>query len=303
MWGYYITDAEIFTEQSAHAYGRWLGQRYRDTPNLIWVIGGDRTPEQHGEIFSAMAAGLRDGDGGAHLLSYHPHAWRSSAQFFQQDKLFDFEMIQTWREWGMIHPTVLADVVKLPRKPVVLAEGAYEAGDEYNLGSMITAHQIRCQAWWTVMAGGFFTYGHQQMWRLEAGWLDKKDAPGAQDMQIFREVISALPWWKMFPDQSLIYSGVSSGRTLNTGLRAADGNCALLYLSSPCGIQLALNRLNCRQVEVKYINPHSGEILADGIYATGNNDRTAPYPPVTQLQPFATPDCWEDALLLLENAD
>ena len=26
------------------AYGRWLGARYKDAPNIVWVNGGDRIP-------------------------------------------------------------------------------------------------------------------------------------------------------------------------------------------------------------------------------------------------------------------
>lgn len=303
VWGYYITDAGAFTAESAYAYGRWLGERYRQTPNLVWMNGGDRTPEHHRDIFRAQAAGLRAGDGGAHLITYHPHAWRSSSQYFDGDERLDFEMIQTWREWAMVHPAVLADVVRHPARPVVLAEGAYEAGTEYNIGSFITPHQVRCQAWWTATAGGYFTYGHRQMWVLDPGWLATKDAPGAQAMTVLRDVMTALPWWRMYPDQSLIFSGVSSGHTLNTALRADDGSRALLYLSTPCTLSVALHRLNHRQVRATYINPQTADRLDAGEHLTGNNDPTAPYPAVTKLQAFATPDGWEDAVLVLEGVE
>src|ERR1017187_4733938 len=35
---------EIFNESNAYAYGRWLGTRYKKHSNIIWVIGGDRSP-------------------------------------------------------------------------------------------------------------------------------------------------------------------------------------------------------------------------------------------------------------------
>ena len=40
-------------------------------------------------------------------------------------------MIQTWSDYWRIHPLVVADYCRLPVKPVVLAEGAYEARPEY----------------------------------------------------------------------------------------------------------------------------------------------------------------------------
>lgn len=36
------TDDIIFDPQSARAYGRWLGGRYRNEPHLLWMLGGDR---------------------------------------------------------------------------------------------------------------------------------------------------------------------------------------------------------------------------------------------------------------------
>ena len=41
MWG---VGPMVFDRQNAHAYGRFLGERYRDQTNLIWILGGDRPP-------------------------------------------------------------------------------------------------------------------------------------------------------------------------------------------------------------------------------------------------------------------
>ena len=97
------------TRGNARAYGRWLGARYKDAPNVVWVNGGDRTPTGFEDVFRELARGLREGDGGAHLVTYHPCGWRSSAQYFHAEDWLDFNMIETWTEWAKIHPAVLAD--------------------------------------------------------------------------------------------------------------------------------------------------------------------------------------------------
>jgi hypothetical protein len=63
----------IFNPENAKKYGRFLGQRYRDEP-IIWILGGDHNPDNEREraTIEAMASGLREGDGGRHLLTYHP---------------------------------------------------------------------------------------------------------------------------------------------------------------------------------------------------------------------------------------
>ncbi|HEY0057888.1 MAG TPA: DUF4038 domain-containing protein, partial [Flavisolibacter sp.] len=36
---------EIFNLANAKVYGRWLGRRYKNKRNIIWVLGGDRNPD------------------------------------------------------------------------------------------------------------------------------------------------------------------------------------------------------------------------------------------------------------------
>lgn len=64
---------EVLTPENARTYGTWLGRRYAEAP-IIWILGGDRDVEndRHRAIIRAMAAGLREGDGGTHLASFHP---------------------------------------------------------------------------------------------------------------------------------------------------------------------------------------------------------------------------------------
>lgn len=68
-WG---VGPEIFAPENAEVYGEWLGRRYRDKA-IVWMLGGDRPVENDGHkaIIRAMARGLRRGDGGAHLMTFH----------------------------------------------------------------------------------------------------------------------------------------------------------------------------------------------------------------------------------------
>ena len=48
---------------------------------LIWILGGDRGRQrEQKEILRAMATRLRKGDGGAHLITFHPPGGAGSAQ-------------------------------------------------------------------------------------------------------------------------------------------------------------------------------------------------------------------------------
>ena len=298
-WGYYVNDTPVVTSKNARAYGRWLGTRYKNAPNVVWVNGGDRIATGFEEVYRELAHGLREGDGGAHLITYHPCGWRSSAQYFHAEDWLGFDMIETWTEWAKIYPAVLSDTLLPPRKPVVLGEGAYENGPEYPQGP-ITPLLVRRQAWWAVMAGGFPTYGQNQMWRMEPGWDQTFDTPGAAHVATMKEIVTSLPWWEMVPDQSIFATGVGSERTLNTALRAFRGDRALVYLSSQCTVVLHLDKIAAKNVRVTWISPTTGERKDAGTFATGNlNGKTFPD---GRIQSFSTPGYWEDAVLLLEAA-
>jgi hypothetical protein len=85
------------------ADGRWLGARYKNAPNVIWVNGGDRVPPGFEDVYRELARGLREGDGGAHPITYHPCGWRSSSQFFHGEDWLAFDMIETWTEWAKVY--------------------------------------------------------------------------------------------------------------------------------------------------------------------------------------------------------
>jgi hypothetical protein len=299
-WGYYVNDVQVINRDNARTYGRWLGQRYKAATNVIWVNGGDRIATGFEEVYRELAHGLREGDGGAHLITYHPCGWRSSSQYFHTDDWLDFNMIETWTEWSKIYPAIIADSLLIPRKPVVLGEGAYENGPEYPQGP-ITPLIVRRQAWWSFTAGGFHTYGQNQMWRMEPGWESTFDTPGAAHVTLMRKILEGLPWWDLSPDQGLFASGTGSERTLNTAMRSTNGNLALAYLSSQCTVFLHLDKIATKGVRVTWINPATGERKPAGVFRTGNlNGKTFPD---GQTQHFSTPGHWEDGLLLLEGVD
>ena len=54
---------KIITEANARPWGKWLGQRYKDVPTIVWSM----TPEAKKEfvpVLRELAGGLKEGDGG-----------------------------------------------------------------------------------------------------------------------------------------------------------------------------------------------------------------------------------------------
>ncbi len=175
----------------AYAYGNFLGQRYMDRTNIIWIMGGDTgDPAKHVSTKSrlimerAMAEGIADGingemsyDGKADystsLMSYHPPGFgRSSSEYLHGEEWLDFNMIQTSARFRFSnYESVEKDYGLEPVKPTLESEVAYEyslplrciQSERAQYGKKrISDWEVRKAAYWSVFAGGFgFTYGHR----------------------------------------------------------------------------------------------------------------------------------------------
>lgn len=157
-WG---VGPEIFTPENARLYGMFLGRRYADAP-IIWILGGDRPleTEQHRAIMTALAEGLREGDGGRHLISFHPQGGQASSQYLHDAEWLDFNMVQSGHtrntaNWQLIE----ADYARTPVKPCMDAEAGYEdhpAG--FNLeNGYLDDYDVRKALYWALFAGA---HGH-----------------------------------------------------------------------------------------------------------------------------------------------
>src|SRR5262245_53766074 len=148
---------EIFTPENARAYGLFLGKRYRDKP-IVWILGGDRPIENdlHLAITRALAEGLRSGDGGRHLITYHPMGGSGSADKLHNEDWLDFNMCQTGH--GFNHENfkrIAADYARKPVKPCLDAEPGYEDHPaEFNAkNGYLDDYEVRKFAYWAVFAG------------------------------------------------------------------------------------------------------------------------------------------------------
>ena len=60
----------IITMEKARAWARWVSNRYRDVPNLIWSMYPKATMNTF--LCAGSLPGLQEGDEGRHMISVHP---------------------------------------------------------------------------------------------------------------------------------------------------------------------------------------------------------------------------------------
>jgi hypothetical protein len=265
----------IFNPENAKTYGRFLGQRYRNSP-IIWILGGDRlvTEPRHTATLNAMAAGLTEGDGGRHLKTFHPIGQYSSAMYFHDSPWLDFNMIQTGHSRDRDNFTgIAAEYARTPIKPVVDGEPGYENiphGFDAVHGRL-DAHQARKFCYWALFSGACgHTYGCNDIWQMwktgdkpqiwaDTPWDKALSFPGSGQMGHARRLIESGNYFDRVPDQSLIVPPNSTGPDYIAACRAPDSRWALLYLPMSRAVTIRLNQLLAARVNATWIDPRTGE--------------------------------------------
>ena len=279
---------KYITAENGRAWAKWLAQRYKDVPNIVWSM----TPEAKQEfvpVLRELATGLHEGDGGRHIITFKPDPAPYSSSFIHDENWLDFDSMQTWKSVELIYPMVTKDYNLKPTKPVLMAEGAYEQGSEY--GFDVTPLWIRRQAYYSYLAGAHHTYGHNDSWRVLPTWKKALDAPGAVQLSILKKIFLGLKeWWYLVPDQSIFAAGgQTAGQVLNLAARHKDGKWVMVYLADKASFSINMNKISpAGKVNASWIDPKTGESVPASSFSN------------TGVESFSTPDGWEDALLILE---
>jgi hypothetical protein len=281
---------KAITLAKARAWAKWIASRYKDVPTIVWSTTPEAKPD-FVPILRELAAGLREGDGGAHLITFKPDPAPYSSSFIHDEPWLDFDSMQTWKGVELIYPMVTHDYNLKPVKPVLMAEGAYEHGSEY--GFDVTPLWIRRQAYYSYLAGAHHTYGHNDSWRILPTWKEALDAPGATQLGLLKRIFQDRDeWWHLVPDQDVLASGGNTdGKVLNLAARHKDGRWIMVYLGSKADFSVKMDRLaRGNAVKAFWVDPRSGDQVSIGSVSR------------TGVQSFSTPEGWEDALLILESS-
>jgi hypothetical protein len=243
-----------FTPENARSFARFLGRRYKDKP-IIWILGGDQdiSSQEDRAVVDAFAAGLHEGDGGAHLISYHPRGPGLSSDSLADAKWLDFYMNQS-SHGSHDHDNGLfieRDYSLSPAKPTLDGEPRYECMPvgfyfaNSNRQDRFDDYDVRQAAYWALLAGACgHTYGNNNIWQMwqpgrtpllwaNMSWQASLDTPGAFQMGHARRLFEARPFTKLVPSQKLLADAPRDGGAKVRAAIANDASFAFFY--SPRG--------------------------------------------------------------------
>lgn len=308
-WG---AGPEVFTPENARVFGEWLGRRYRDSANIIWILGGDRPVENenHRAVMDSMAEGLTAGDGGLHLKTFHPMGGGTSSAYFHKSSWLDFNM---WQSGHGRHRdnynSIAQDYDRTPVKPVLDGEPGYEdhkAGFQLQNG-FLDHYDVRKSLYWALFAGACgHTYGCHDIWQFwipgrrgvnhpRLPWTEAIDLPGAGQMQHARRLLESRPYLSRVPDPSLISAqpGDKDGNEQQhlhvVATRDSQGSYALLYFPADVAVEVDLSKLSGDSIRATWFDPRSGRSTEADTF------------PRSDKRSFKAPEWGPDWVLVLDD--
>lgn len=279
-WG---VGPEIFNEENAYVFGKYIGDRYKNRKNVIWVIGGDRNPRPDTNdvaVWNAMAKGVTEAVGGKDkaLMTFHPQT--ASSNWFHDADWLDFNMLQTSHCADVkVWEKISHDYNLSPVKPTMDGEPMYEEIPVcFNLEKYGYAdpNDIRRKAYLSLFAGAHgHTYGCNNIWQMYVPerirhinatkpWYESLDLPGAKSMTYVRKLMESRPMLERIPDQSMV---VNTSDNYKERIQATRGNSyAFVYSSSGLPFELRMGKISGKRVKANWYNPRNGEVTKAGTY-------------------------------------
>ena len=243
-------------------YGEYLGRRYRDFPNILWLHAGDYNPPDK-DLVRAIAEGIAEHDPRA-LHTAHGAPETAALEYWHGEPWLQVNNIYTY---GPVHAAALAQYTRPECRPFFLLESAYE--NEHGA----TEQRLRTQAYQAVLSGAAGqAFGNNPVWHFDGPgiypisvtWQEALDSRGAQSMTHLHDLFTSVPWWLLEPDMggTLLTGGVGAEDERAVAARAADGSFAILYLPSSRDVTVDLAQLGGSEVSARWYDPANGQYSA-----------------------------------------
>jgi hypothetical protein len=281
--GWY-TEVNANGTSKMYQYGRYIGLRYKDFKNIIWVMGGDCAPSGAIDEIREIVRGIEE-TAGPQIFSVQNGRYESGITRYSGESWIDLNT--TYADCSTTPGYLLADYNR--NIPFYYTEGSYE-----NTGA--SAISLRSQMYMPVLMGanGSF-FGNFPLFEFNSGWdaAGIMESQGSRDLQRSGEFFKSRAWYNLVPDNAhtLLTGGIGD---INAGTYAAaalmnDGSTAIIYVPNSRQLTVNLTRITGSQTHGWWYQPSTGNVQ-DLLLISDN-----------PAQPFIPPSN-EDWLLVLDDA-
>lgn len=290
--GYFTDFNNAGLSSTFTSYGTFLGNRYKNSNNIVYALGGDFDPSftNIASNISTLATAIAAADTN-HLITVEICRICSPAN---QNSIT-----------GVGTPSWLGlNWVYNPQASVVAGcQAGFAASttilplmgeDWYELEHSMTTFQVRQEGWWEVLSGCFTgrLFGNSAIYGFNSvngggvtspSWQSQLNSGGSVGQQYLGQLMRSREHWLMAPDttNAVLTAGFGSGSTLSVAARSSDGQTIIAYLSDGNAtaktIDMSKITSGSSQAKCWWYNPQTSATQFIGTFAnSGTRNFTAP---------------------------
>jgi hypothetical protein len=259
-------------------YGAYLGSRYKNFPNIIWMSGNDFQTWQNvadDNVVRQVALGIQSTDT-KHLQTLELQFCSSGGNTCIGYSSLD----DTTHDWtGVIklnaayvyspmYGEVLHAYSHTPTVPAFMVEANYEGEhNPYTDGG--STQNLRLQEYWTMTSGATGQlYGSQYTDRIANGWsASNLDSVGVTQLGYLTWLLKGREWYNLVPDQSHTFvtggygtcptTGSIVGVNCVTSAVTPDGKFGLVYIPISQAVTVDMTKMG-GSVTAQWFDPTNG---------------------------------------------
>jgi hypothetical protein len=274
----------------AFNYGVYVGNRYKNFPNIVWLSGNDfqswKSSSTDNNLVKQVMAGIASVDAN-HLqtieLDYN-------MSYSNQDSLvvpyLGCDFAYTYYE---TYDSVLQAYNSTPTSPVFMGESNYEF--ENNTGAASgTVLDERLQEYWLMTSGATGQiYGNHYTWTCTFVTQGNLDTPGVVQLQYGTALFSSVNWWQLVPDQThaVVTAGYGTYNGFNSAIQNSnyattawipDGSVSITYCPKQTTVTVNMSKM-AGATTARWYDPTNGKYAAvsgSPIANSGSHQFTTP---------------------------
>ena len=259
---------------ACYLYGQYIGNRYKNFPNIIWANGNDYQWNTTDDPYvEAIARGILSKDTN-HLQTLEIQPYPDAAL---DDPAWDSIVNLNWvYTYDATYSEMLHAYQTYTNLPMIMGESFYEWSPFYTGGNgpePTLDNVIRRQEWWDALSGETGQiYGNNYTFPFTPGWQAYVDSVGVTQLKYLDNLLESNEWYNLVPDikNTFVTAGygtsnssdyVITNSTFVLGASTPDGALGIVYIPNRTTITVAMS-LFTNTVVAQWYDPGNGSYSA-----------------------------------------
>jgi hypothetical protein len=294
--GYSLNDVLAASDTTMTAFGAFLGNRYKNYNNIIWLLGGDADPGVSGLYgkLEDIANGIRSADT-VHLITLEGCRACGGASSADHSSVegtrFVFRHTPAWLTLNWVYEQYANTAAGCNR---AITEGlpALMGEDWYELEHDMTSLQLRNETYWEALGGCTLgrVMGNMAIWTMGSPgntsgqtWQSQLGSNHSVQFALIGRLMRSRQFWKLAADLTHRYltAGFGAGTSLCVLARTSDGQTMMAYVPNGNSTSVTINLAGITdaggKVKCWWTNPSTGANTLIGTFSnSGPRSFTAP---------------------------